>query len=335
MIPFELGNSRSVRGGSNDGQESNCDVHGLLREIKLLDALTPLHGFARARGKHTVVRGKYPNGLVEEYQKFKVNYPEQAQNDCPSEDDDTPFYGMIEMYHAGKDLDLIKHASCFDAFDFFWMATVFLARAERAFNFEHRDLHMSNFCFTEPTTAGRPFSSDPAAVLGRSGRNITIIDYTLSRIQLEDGTVWDPRGVGGGSIEKPSKYDEGASQQMAVWRARRWCHEENARRIAAGEPPGNAWERYLPKTNVIWLGHMLGELRRRGVEVKEAATAAEKELQKEIWGLLEAVEAVLVAEDLDTLPESAEVLLERGFEEGWIAKGDVEAFKVHLNREIE
>ena len=329
IIPFTIERARKARGGSNDSQASTCDAEDLLREIKVLDALTDLPGFARARGRHQIVRGKFPADLAEEFQKFKLENPEQAINDQPPIDDDASFYGIIEMYHAGTDLDLLKETSCFDAFDIFWMATIFLARAERDFKFEHRDLHMSNVCFTNSTTAGTAFASKPAAILGRSGREITIIDYTLSRMQLKDEAVWDPRGVGGGSIEKPSKHaqDSQSSQDLAIWRARRWCEQENAKVTAVGD----AWERYLPKTNVIWLGHVVKELRARGIEVKAALHAEEVNLQADVWKRLEAVEGVLCAEELATLPESAEALLERGLEEGWLARSDVVAFTQHLN----
>ena len=275
------------------------------------------------------MRGKFPADLAEEFQKFKVQNPEQAINDQPPDDDDASFYGIIEMYHAGTDLDLLKGTSCFDAFDIFWMATIFLARAERDFKFEHRDLHMSNFCFTNLDTVGTAFASDPTAILGRSGREITIIDYTLSRMQLEDGAVWDPRGVGGGSVERPSKYatDSQSSQDLAIWRARQWCQQEKATVTTASD----AWEQYMPKTNIIWLGHVVKELRKRGIEVKAATTAEEVKLQKEIWSRLETIEALLCAEDLVTLPDSAELLLEKGLEEGWLARSDVVAFTQHLN----
>ncbi len=335
IIPFKLERARKARGGRNDSQGSTCDADDLLREIKVLDALTDLPGFARARGRHQIVRGKFPADLEEELQKFKLNNPEQALNESPPNDNDASFYGVIEMYHAGTDLDLLKKTSCFDAFDIFWMATIFLARAERDFEFEHRDLHMSNFCFTDSTTANQPFARSPAAVLGRSGRELTIIDYTLSRIQLADRAVWDPRGVGGGSVVKPSKYssDSQGSQDLAIWRSRQWCEQEDARSKAAGDTmlSNDAWERYMPKTNVIWLGHLAVELRRRGLEVKAAATAEEETLQKEVWRRMKAIERMLCAEELDPLPESAEMLLEKGLEEGWLARSDVVAFTKHLN----
>ena len=90
------------------------------------------------------------------------------------------------------------------------------------------------------------------------------------------------------------------------------------------------WQPFLPKTNVIGLGFLLGELLRRGVEVKNA-TDAEEAMQREVWGILREVQSVLDAGELSKLPASAEELLDMGMGKGWVAASDIRAFSERLN----
>ena len=315
-------------------QDSVCSVDGLLREIKVLDALTNLPGFARARGRHYILRGQFPETLQEEFNNFKLNKPKQALNECPADDDDDKaFYGVIEMCYAGTELDLLTTINCYNAFDIFWMATIFLASAERDFMFEHRDLHLSNFCFSHPPTAAR-YNPDDAIVLGRSGLELTIIDYTLSRMQLGEDVVFDPRGVGAGSVEEPLEYDADAPQIEAIWRARRWCEQEVTRSTEDETGKSNEkWQAYMPKTTVLFLGHLLAEMRKRATKVDKSATRSEKAEQEAIWAGLSAAQQVLDCKELDNVPESAEMLLKLGVEKGLIAERDIVAFKEYLNGE--
>jgi serine/threonine-protein kinase haspin len=331
LIPFQISKSSSNSGSSTGSRDSGTTIEDLLREIRILDSLTKLPGFARARGTHHIVRGKLPKNLTEAFEQFKLDEPEQAQNEL-SDDDEYSFYGIIEMLYAGKDLDTIKNISSPIAYDIFWMVVIYLARAERDFEFEHRDLHMSNLCYTTHESNGPFNSSNAASVLGRSGFDINIIDYTLSRIKVEDEIVWNPAGSGAGSIQKPPKYE---TQRMAIWRARECCKKEEVRAAAAGDTQGSIdrWSWYLPKTNVVWLAHVLGELRGRCSEVVNAATTEAEVMQREVAERLKAIEGVLDVDNLSKVPGSAEEVLDLGIEMGWIAREDVVAFGERLNSE--
>lgn len=101
------------------------------------------------------------------------------------------------------------------------------------------------------------------------------------------------------------------------------------------EESGDKWRHFMPKTNVIWLSHLLWELLERGVEVKEAASTEDAEVQSGIWSKLRVVLGEIDVEDLDKMPERAEELLEMGMQKDWVARTDVTAFLQKLNSENE
>ncbi|RMZ91526.1 hypothetical protein DV736_g1258, partial [Chaetothyriales sp. CBS 134916] len=198
IIPFNLSGSRSSSTSHNldDGSTiTDSTVSAVLREIKILSALSAYHGFTAVRSCH-VVRGPWHEGFLEAYHAFHKNHPDLALNPLPSERwDDKMIYGVIEMDNAGMDLEKLAKPSAFQVYDAFWMTTVLLAVVERELEFEHRDLHMSNILYREHIPGkGLDISHavvrgmkdhEPDVLLGLTNLKITIIDYTMSRLRVK------------------------------------------------------------------------------------------------------------------------------------------------------
>lgn len=316
IIPFDFETGDSL---------SNLD--DVVREVKMLRLLMDQHGFTALR-TFQIVRGAWPNVLLEAWNTFKDKSPRWAENESPALHSNDRLYGIIEMADAGTHLEELKHPSPYEIFDVFWKTAIFLARAEKDLEFEHRDLHMSNICFKSAASEVNHTSSDP--ILGRSGLEITVIDYTLARMKTEDEVMYHPGGIGNGSI---SKDQHASHQSRAIRRARDWCAKEHARLVAAGggEEVGEKWALFAPKSNVIWLGHVLYELLGRGVEVKEATAAADEALQRSTGAVLREILAAIEAEALEDVPASADALVNTAMEREWLAESDVKAFIAELN----
>ncbi|RMD42768.1 hypothetical protein DV735_g2320, partial [Chaetothyriales sp. CBS 134920] len=218
IIPFDLSESSPTLDNDNGNNDSNnkqdkeestitnSTVSAVLREIRVLSALSAHHGFAAVRSCH-VVQGAWHQGFLQAYHAFRNDHPDLALNPLPSERwDDRMIYGVIEMDNAGSDLEQLARPSAFQVYDAFWMTAVLLAVVERALEFEHRDLHMSNILYRERIPGqGLDISHDvvsrigvagvaqPDVLLGLSNIKITIIDYTINKWQAHlpmTTTLW-------------------------------------------------------------------------------------------------------------------------------------------------
>lgn len=343
VIPFNI---------ENDAKDEIADLESVTREVRVLQALDPLHGFARCRGVH-VVSGKYPDVLSEAFNLYKTTDPEEAINPDPTNNSPPEqLYAVIEMNDAGRPLSKLATMSAFRAFDSFWMSAMILSMAEHKLEFEHRDLHNGNICF-KARDAGRPdevaqdivkdMKEAPEVTLGLSNLAITIIDYTLARARISDGegdivvfdpiVFWDANDAKGESKSDAKQYD--TYRKVRDWAKTREEEAEVEARLDGLEYQRvDKYSRFLPKSNVMWLGYLVTDLLLRRTEGRGAyvqgSSRAAKKLQLNMWKTLEAVDAYLNKTSPSQLPRSADELLSVAVDQRWLSPADIKAFSAQL-----
>jgi serine/threonine-protein kinase haspin len=319
------------------------DAQGFLREVKVLSALEPYHGFAQIYNSR-VVKGKMAQNLVEAAESWLETTTEDVDKtiDPATRYADDQLFGVIEMEFAGRDLEILTHPSAFQAFDAFWMTAILIANAENSIQFEHRDLHMSNICFKQGSTGRddadpkivRQMEEIPSTILGLSGLDVNIIDYTHSRMTgLEGKVLYNPDPpFTSEELEEFGTERTPYDQMDTVIKADKWM-QQHARQQADGRP---RYADFTPRTNVIWLSHVLNELVKHGTKdprkacIKGSSHTA-KSLQIDIWKRLKGVLAIIGSSDLESLPAGTEDFIKLAVDQDLISQGDVDAFKARLN----
>ncbi|RMZ82104.1 hypothetical protein DV737_g2172, partial [Chaetothyriales sp. CBS 132003] len=354
-------------------EEDQLVISAVLREIRILSALSAYHGFAAVRSCH-VVRGPWHEGFLEAYHAFRKNHPDLALNPLPSERwDDEMIYGVIEMDDAGLDLEKLTKPSAFQVYDAFWMTTVLLALVERELEFEHRDLHMSNILYREHIPGkGLDICHDlvsgmkdhePAGLLGLTNLKITIIDYTMSRLRLKAGNNYNDDDDGNGRdnhvlfnpdsawstansdrVKQDQDVDDHQTRTgLRIHRLVSLHHQEKTlsktdTHNSHYDNSSNKWRAHLPATTTLWLAHILHQLLlQAGSRPRHVpgSSARAKRLQTRIWKQLREVLETIDRDDPAALNGSGAVdLLNTGMEKGWIQERDVQFFKDRLNDEL-
>lgn len=165
------------------------DVAG---EVKLLKRMSCIPGFTNFRAL-TVLRGPLPPAFLSAWHTYddtvkRSEFPDPASPGAYLGDDQ--LWAMIEMQDAGRDLEAVVMKSVWTVWDAFWGIAIAMAKGEEWARFEHRDLHLGNICVKwDGTGTGSDDINDPPIDLGRNlgytGLETTIIDYTLSRADME------------------------------------------------------------------------------------------------------------------------------------------------------
>lgn len=317
---------------------------GFLREVKVLAALEPYHGFAQIHASH-IVKGRMNQKLSEAARSWLETTADDIGKsiDPATRYADDQMFGIIEMAFAGRDLELLSQPSAFQAFDAFWKTAILIAKAEMDIEFEHRDLHMSNICFKSGAAGRENVTLDfvkslkdaPSAVLGLSGLDINIIDYTHSRMKdSETGDILYSPDAPFTALEL-QEYGIGrqpCDQMDTVIKAERWM----SRQADLGTDGTPKYAGFTPKTNVIWLSHILTELTKHSLINKKwsymkGSSAKARTLQTNIWKRLRDVLDMISSNDLASLPAGAEDLVQLAVEKGLVSREDVDKFKAGLN----
>lgn len=237
-------------------------------EVALLASLDQLDGFVQFR-KAEILQGRLPTTLEEPSRVFDAT---QNADDISSRwtgacSNSTQLWLFLEMSDAGTDLETIlkqnvPHNSGEDLHnqmcslpiaevrDIFWQVASALALAEKKFTFEHRDLHLGNICLTRlhDPSANENFDlwTDAPTV------QVTIIDYTLSRAELDHSTYGVIPYFNDLSKDPVLFAGEGAAQ-YDIYRKMRSVLEDK-------------WDNFEPLTNAYWLTHLLELLMEREPE---------------------------------------------------------------------
>ena len=254
-------------------------------EVRVLDRMSESPGFVQFRSAH-VLEGELPSFLVDMSHEWDKTHPKDK---TPADHRKSQLWLLIEMSDAGTDLaTLLKEAfpdgtylnkkekgarlTVYQAWDIFWSVAEALAHGEMNAEFEHRDLHPGNICIKKKLVRRQSASNEGNSNLAAryTDLEVTLIDYTLSRVTLENGekiynhmdddTLFEGKGR--------SLVDR---QQYNTYRYMR-----DVVRFHINPPLevkiDNFWSLHVPETNLLWLYHILFVL------LKEIARPVEDQL---------------------------------------------------------
>ncbi|XP_034450496.1 serine/threonine-protein kinase haspin [Hippoglossus hippoglossus] len=238
-----------VEGSEKVNGETQKIFGEILHEIIISKELSSLkekkqnqtHGFIGLNDLHCV-RGCYPPDFLNAWDKF--DQQKGSENDRPDFFEKDQLFLILEFEFGGVDLENSNGtlASLGVAKSILHQVTAALAVAEEELHFEHRDLHWGNVLVkTTKQKTGSFLLNGTAHSLETKGVLVRIIDYSLSRLEIDDLTV-------SCDISKDEELFMGQGDyQFDIYRLMR---QEN----------GNNWSNFHPHTNVLWLHYLCSKL---------------------------------------------------------------------------
>ncbi|XP_042249682.1 uncharacterized protein haspin isoform X1 [Thunnus maccoyii] len=261
IIPLE--GSEKVNG------EDQKTFGEILHEIIISKELSSLkekqqnqtHGFIGLNDLHCV-RGCYPPDFLKAWDTF--DQQKGSENDRPDFFQQDQLFIILEFEFGGTDLENSNGtlASLGVAKSILHQVTAALAVAEEELKFEHRDLHWGNVLVkTTKQKKGSFVLNGTAHSVETKGVLVRIIDYSLSRLEIDDLTV-------SCDISKDEELFMGQGDyQFDIYRLMR---QEN----------GNNWSNYHPHTNVLWLHYLCSKL--LSMKYRGTGGRAAKDIREEL-----------------------------------------------------
>ncbi|XP_011254943.1 uncharacterized protein LOC105250493 isoform X2 [Camponotus floridanus] len=229
-----------------------------------LNTVYKTSGFVEVRSIKCII-GKYPKRLVELWNIYDDN--KTSDNDCPSMFEENQLYIALELGDGGEDMEAFVFQTAEEARALFLQTAFALAIAEKALEFEHRDLHWGNVLISrtkEPyiyyTLNGREIK------LPSNGVKVSIIDFTLSRMLYQGCCIYNDLAL------DPALFTAYGEYQFEIYRLMR-------------EKIQNNWNKFEPYTNILWLHYILDKMitavryKRKNVKVHKHAIVRLKEFR--------------------------------------------------------
>uniref|UniRef100_A0A3P8Q508 Serine/threonine-protein kinase haspin n=1 Tax=Astatotilapia calliptera TaxID=8154 RepID=A0A3P8Q508_ASTCA len=254
-----------VEGSEKVNGEDQKTFGEILHEIIISKELSSLkekqhnqtHGFIGLKDLHCV-QGCYPADFLKAWDTF--DQQKGSENDRPDFFENDQMFLILEFEFGGIDLENSNGtlASLAVAKSILHQVTAALAVAEQELHFEHRDLHWGNVFLINGTT----HSLETRGVLVR------IIDYSLSRLEIDDLTV-------SCDISNDEELFMGQGDyQFEIYRLMR---QEN----------GNNWAAYHPHTNILWLHYLCSKL--LSMKYRGSGGRTAKDMREELTGFYDNV----------------------------------------------
>ncbi|MGH0185453.1 UNVERIFIED_CONTAM: hypothetical protein FKN15_018371 [Acipenser sinensis] len=187
-------------------------------------------------------KGSYPKPLLKAWDKFDKQ--RNSENDRPDFFEEDQLFLILEFEFGGSDLENMqkKLPSLATAKSILHQVTASLAVAEQALCFEHRDLHWGNILVKKTNVKEGKYTINGTTYnVMTNGVHVNIIDYSLSRLEIDGLTVSCDISTDEGLFMGQGDY------QFEIYRKMR---EENH----------NSWSEYNPHTNVLWLHYLTDKL---------------------------------------------------------------------------
>nr|XP_046189286.1 serine/threonine-protein kinase haspin [Oncorhynchus gorbuscha] len=198
-------------------------------------------GFIGLKDLHCV-KGCYPPSLLKAWDSF--NTQRGSENDRPDFFNEEQLFLILEFEFGGRDLENSNGqlASVMVSKSILHQVTAALAVAEQELCFEHRDLHWGNVLVqSTKEKEGSFLLNGTNHSLETRGVSVRIIDYSLSRLEIDGLTV-------SCDISEDEELFQGHGDlQFDIYRLMR---QEN----------GNKWGDYQPHSNVLWLHYLSSKL---------------------------------------------------------------------------
>ncbi|XP_008290655.1 uncharacterized protein haspin [Stegastes partitus] len=238
-----------VEGSEKVNGEDQKTFGEILHEIIISKELSSLkekqhnqtHAFIGLNDLHCV-QGCYPPDFMNAWDAFDQR--KGSENDRPDFFKKDQFFIILEFEFGGADLENSNgtFASLRVAKSILHQVTAGLAVAEQELHFEHRDLHWGNVLVkTTKEKTGSFLLNGTAHCVETKGVLVRIIDYSLSRLEIDDLTV---------SCDISNDEDLFLGQGDYQFEVYRLMRKEN----------GNNWSNYHPHTNVLWLHYLCSKL---------------------------------------------------------------------------
>lgn len=169
--------------------DTAAEVEHVISEIRIMNALTTVPGYVTFKGTY-IVQGPPPKAIADAHEAHLPQLTEGSWFPHPATGfNENSTFLVLELGDAGDVLQGVPLDQLSKVWDLFLGVVMALSRAEITNEFEHRDLHENNICVRLTDVDPHVSSSKNSMLFGRSGLEVTIIDYGLSRTRLESGEV--------------------------------------------------------------------------------------------------------------------------------------------------
>ncbi|XP_072744567.1 uncharacterized protein Haspin [Anoplolepis gracilipes] len=261
-----------IEGGKLVNGEAQKKFNEILSEIVIAKELDNLRlnttyktsGFVEVRSVKCIM-GKYPEKLVELWKTYDDN--RSSDNDCPSMFDENQLYIALELGDGGDDLEAFVFQTAEEACALFLQIAFALAVAEKALEFEHRDLHWGNVLISRTKETYVSYNLDGKEIrVPSKGVKVSIIDFTLSRMLYQGCCIYNDLAL------DPALFTAHGEYQFEIYRLMR-------------EKIQNNWNKFEPYTNILWLHYTLDKMitavryKRKNLKVHKQAIIRLKEFK--------------------------------------------------------
>ncbi|KAK1128327.1 hypothetical protein K0M31_002795 [Melipona bicolor] len=264
-----------IEGSDYVNGEPQKKFHEILSEIVIAMELYNLRfntryntdGFVEVKNIKCI-KGKYPERLIELWNIYDEE--KHSDNDCPSMFNDEQLYIVLELGHGGQDLEAFVFNTAEEAHILFIQAALALAVAEKAVEFEHRDLHWGNILISPTNENYIHYKIGQKNIeLISKGVKVSIIDFTFSRVKYQGCSVFNDLAL------DPTLFTAQGEYQFEIYRLMR-------------DRVKNNWQTFEPYTNILWLHYTLDKMitavryKKRNLKIHKNGITKLKKLENEI-----------------------------------------------------
>ena len=185
----------------------------------------------------SVCRGPYSEKLLQAWDKYAKTG--ESENEKPDNLPSEQLYIAFACDDGGTDLEHFDIRSMKEAVAMLFQIVVALSVAEEATQFEHRDLHWGNVLIKRVRSKEKRARLNGVDLnIQTAGLDVTIIDFTLSRLTTENGDAFCDLNADPELFTGPKGH----------------CQSETYRRMK--RVTKGKWNKHNPKTNALWLHYL-------------------------------------------------------------------------------
>ncbi|GMH33792.1 hypothetical protein BSKO_01626 [Bryopsis sp. KO-2023] len=185
-----------------------------------------------------ICQGKYCPELLAEWKRWNDYF--NSENDPVDSFSEEQLFIVFLIENAGQQLENFELRNFSEAKSMLLQTVLTCAVGEEALQFEHRDLHCGNILLkrtTESTTS--VVLREQTIQVENQGIEVVLIDFTLSRVGLENGEVaFCDLAMDPGLFQGP----------------KRDCQADTYRRMRKAVK--DQWADFCPKTNALWIHYL-------------------------------------------------------------------------------
>ncbi|XP_003744307.1 serine/threonine-protein kinase haspin homolog [Galendromus occidentalis] len=217
--------------------------------------------FLSLRGTH-LVQGQQTEDMIYAYEAFRRKCPQETEQPHPLDRPKNQFYVVFYTSYDGCELEteLPKLSGDIRA-SIVLQVTYALAAAEQSFEFEHRDLHLSNVVLKDCDESDLEFRISGNRFRIKSfGKRAAVIDYGMCRLVVDEAlhSTFEPEILVGPGMQ-------------------RWTYREQHRML------GGNYENRCLETNGLWIRFIIRKLfKKRPISAKVFYAAQINRLYSEL-----------------------------------------------------